>query len=123
MCGPFQIQEVEAEKWLGDLIISGGLGASVLATVEAREGKVKGACLKVAAIIKDWRAQVVGGFESGLMLWETCCLPSLLHNAGTWVEMSEAAHKKLQSLQGWFLHLLLPQGPEVPSSSLRWETS
>ena len=114
------MQEVEAEKWLGDLILLGGLGASVLATVEAREGKVKGACLKVAAIIEDWRAQVVGGFESGLMLWETCCLPSLLHNAGTWVE---AALKKLQSLQGWFLHLLLRQGPGVPSSSLLWETS
>ena len=85
----------------------GGPGASVLATIEAREGKVKGACLEVAAIIEDWRAQVAGGFVSGLMLWETCCLPSLLHNAGTWVEMPAAAVKKLNSLQGWFLRLLL----------------
>ena len=98
-CGDFVMKEVEAEKWLGDYISSGGLGASVLATVEAREGKVKGACLEVAAIVEDWRAQVAGGFESGLMLWETCCLPSLLHNAGTWVEMPAAALKKLNSLQ------------------------
>ena len=68
MCGSFEMKVVESEKWLGDLISSGGLGASVLATVEAREGKVKGACLEVAAIVEDWRAQVVGGFENGLML-------------------------------------------------------
>ena len=123
MCGSFEMKEVESEKWLGDYISSGGLGASVLATIEAREGKVKGACMEVAAIIEDWRAQVAGGFESGLMLWETCCLPSLLHNAGTWVEMPAAAVKKLNSLQGWFLRLLLRQGPGVPSSSLLWESS
>ena len=122
MCGTFKMKEVEAEKWLGDYISSGGLGASVLATVEAREGKVKGACLEVAAIVEDWRAQVAGGFESGLMLWETCCLPSLLHNAGTWVEMPATALKKLNSLQGWFLRLLLRQGPGVPSCSLLWES-
>ena len=50
------MKEVESEKWLGDLISSGGLGASVLATIKAREGKVKGACLEVAAIVEDWRA-------------------------------------------------------------------
>ena len=56
-------------------------------------------------------------------VWETCCLPSLLHNAGTWVEMPASAVKKLNSLQLWFLRLLLRQGPGVPSSSLLWESS
>ena len=42
------MKEVESEKWLISLK---GLGASVLAKIEAREGKVNGACLEVAAII------------------------------------------------------------------------
>ena len=57
------------------------------------------------------------------MLWETCCLPSLLHNCGTWVEMPATATKKLNSIQTWFLRLLLRQGPGAPTSSLLWETA
>ena len=122
MCGDVRMILAQTEKWLGDYLHTGGLAASVLETISQREGKVKGAALEIAAIVDDWRSEAVGGFETGLFLWESCCLPSLLHNAGTWVEMSTDAVKRLNSLQNWFVRLLLRQGPGSPTGSLLWET-
>ena len=82
----------------------------------------RGAALEIAAIVDDWRAALVGGFKTGLFLWESCCLPSLLYNAGSWVDMSTEAEKKGEALQTWYLRLLLRQGPGVPAGSMLWET-
>ena len=35
----------------------------------------------------------MGGMETALMLWEVCCVPSLLHGAGTWTEISSKTEK------------------------------
>ena len=75
----------------------------------------------VAAAFRD-SAQVVGSIDSALLMWEACCVPSLLAGAGTWVGISPAAERKLESLQHWFLRLMLRVGPGCPVASLRWET-
>jgi exonuclease III len=122
MCGNIETKETEADKWLGQFMSAKGLSDSVQKTVEAREGKIKGACLEIASIVEDWRSQAVGGMETALLLWEACVIPSLLSGAGTWVEMSPATERKLESLQNWFLRLILRVGPGCPVASLRWET-
>ena len=80
------------------------------------------ACLEIADVIQDWRAQVVGGIDSALLMWEACCVPSLLVGAGTWVGITPAAERRLEALQHWFLRLVLRVGPGCPPPSLRWET-
>ena len=77
------IHPKENVKWLGQIISSDGLAASVSDTVKDREGKIRGANLEIIQIINDWRSQVVGGMETALVLWESCCVSSLLHGAGT----------------------------------------
>ena len=57
MCGEFTTKEVEVDKWLGQQLSSGGLAASVEATVVAREAKTRGAGLEIADITNDWRAR------------------------------------------------------------------
>ena len=123
MCGEVMIKMVECDKWLGDYLHSDGLAASVMMTIKQREGKVKGAALEIAEIVDDWRARTVGGFKTGLFLWESCCVPSLLYNAGSWTGMSKEAEKRLDTLQGWYLRILLRQGPGAPSSAMLWEFS
>ena len=118
MCGDFETRLVESDKWLGDWLHSWGLGEPCHETIRQREGKVRGAAMEIAAIVDDWRAGVVGGFKSGFLLWEACCIPSILHNSSTWVENPEAAVKRLEALHLWFLRLLLRQGPGVPTASL-----
>ena len=120
-CGSFNTKEVQVDIWLGQQLSSLGIANSMAKTVGARKGKIKAACFEIAQIVNDWRAQAVGGMVSALFLWEACCIPSLLHGAGTWVEMSEKTEKTLNSLQQWFVRLILHVGPGAPIASLLWD--
>ena len=121
MCGSIETKEKQEDIWLGQTISSAGLADSVARTVSNKEGKIRGAGLEIGIIINDWRARDLGGMDTALMLWETCCVPSLLHGAGTWVEISKATEKKLNSLQVWFLRLVLQVGQGSPCASLLWD--
>ena len=59
--------------------------------------------------------------ETAILLWESCCISSLLHGAGTWVEMSSTTEQKLNSLQLWYIRLVLQVGPGAPVASLLWD--
>ena len=98
-CGEVIVKMTECDKWLGDYLHSGGLAASVTETIRKRDGKVRGAALEILSIVDDWRATTVGGFVSGLFLWELCCLPSLLYNAGSWTGISKEAERQTEGLQ------------------------
>ena len=63
----------------------------------------------------------MGGMESALMLWEACCIPSILHGAGTWVEMKARSVRRLNKLQNWFIRLVLQVGPGTPTPALLWD--
>ena len=108
-------------KWLGQILSTGGLAESAAATVEAREGKIRGACLEISYIVNDWRARVVGGMETALLLWELCCIPSLLHGAGTWVDISAATEKQLNKIQNWYFRLVLQVGPGASLAAMSWD--
>ena len=76
----------------------------------------------LADVVNDWRARVAGGLEVGVMLWERCCIPSLLYGAGTWVNITAGAVARLNKLQNWFLRLLLQVGQGAPLTALAWES-
>ena len=122
MCGDFETKEKENDKWLGQYLSGKSLADSVHTTVAAREGKIRGACLEIAHIVNDWRAEVVGGMETALMLWEKCIIPSLLHGAGNWLDISRATIKQLNTIQRWFLKIILQIGQGVPLAALTWES-
>ena len=122
VCGDFTTKEKQCEKWLGQQISAQGLADSVAKTVQSREGKIKAACMEIACIVNDWRARAVGGMEAALQLWEACCVPSLLHGAATWLDMSASTELKLNKLQNWFVRLVLQVGPGAPLAGLLWDT-
>ena len=43
--------------------------------------------------VKDYRAQGIGGFLTGLVLWERCAIPSLLYNCSTWAGWRSARRR------------------------------
>ena len=98
LCGLVETKEKQEDKWLGQMISSAGLADSVAKTVSDKEIKIRGACLEIGIIINDWRAIDLGGMKTALMLWETCRVPSQLHGAGTWMEISKSTEKVLNSL-------------------------
>ena len=122
MSGEVETQEKETWKWLGQIMSGKGLGDSIVQTISAREGKIRGASLEIAQICNDWRARAVGGLDTALLLWEVCVVPSLLHGCGTWVAITAAMEKRLNDLQLWFARLALQVGKGTPRAALTWET-
>ena len=94
--------------------MAGTLKESVLLTIQKRASKIRRASFEIVNIVKDYRAQRVGGFMTGLVLWESCAIPSLLYNCSTWVDMGKEALKVLNDLQDSFLRLLWGTGPGAP---------
>ena len=122
MCGSIDTKLKDKVKYLGQILSTNGLADSVAATVAAREDKILAACREIGQVISDWRAHVVGGMETALFLWESCCVPSLLNGAGTWTSISAATEKRLNAIQSNFLRQAFQTGPGSPLVSMTWDS-
>ena len=58
---------------------------------------------------------------TAVTMWERCCVPSLLHGAGTWVEITPATVRRLNATQQWYWRLIYQVGPGAPLASLSWD--
>ena len=103
--GDLDLSEKSEGAYLGDIISSGGLAASIEATIASRLAKTKGAIFETAAIMKDFRMQVVGGLQGAFDIWERAIIPSLMANSGSWVAINKSALKTLTELQNLFCRL------------------
>ena len=117
------MKEKRVDKWLGQYLSSLGLADSADETVKHQEGKLRGAVLEIAQIVNDWRSHLAGGMVTAVTLWERCCVPSLLHGAGAWVNISPETIKRLNSTQQWYWRLILQVGPGAPLVSLSWDVA
>ena len=97
--GDFQMNEKEYDIYLGDVIHSGGLAASVEATINFRIAKVKGQCYEAAAILADYRMQAIAGMAGAWDIWEKMLVPKLLANCDSWVGSLQKHYNSLDSLQ------------------------
>ena len=91
MFGNFTIKQKVSDKYLGQVLHSGGVEASATATVQERSGRIKGAAMEIRSIVEEYQMQAFGGLTAAWELWEKALLPSLLSGAGTWIgECKEA---------------------------------
>ena len=123
MFGSFEMKEKEQDLYLGDVLHSLGLAASVEATIAHRVGKVKRSMYESAAILKDWRMQCVGGMRGAWDIWEMSIIPTLLANSGSWVEISQKSIDKLDELQNLFCRLVYACPGSTPKPALRGEAA
>ena len=84
-----EMKEKAEEKYLGDIIHSGGTSTSVAETVKDRYGKIISGVFEICQVVDDARCQTVGGAKAGLELWESSYIPSLLNNCQTWIDISD----------------------------------
>ena len=122
MIGNIHTKCKDVDKYLGDMIHTDGLAASVAATVKDRTGKVKAAMYEAAAIIEDYRMQAVGGLMGAWDLWNMAIIPSLLNNSGVWTEIDEKTVLVLEELQNTYARRVLHVPLSTPKVSLRSET-
>ena len=59
--GDFPVKRKDSEKYLGQIIYSGGVRASCAATITEREGKINGAIFETKSMIEEFRMQAIGG--------------------------------------------------------------
>ena len=88
MLGSMVLKEKSVVTYLGDELSAGGLAASVEATIQTREAKVKGAIYELCALCEDYRMQVEGGMMGALDIYNTFIVSSLLNNSSVWITSS-----------------------------------
>ena len=115
------MKEKVSEKYLGDYLHCDGSGASISCTISNRQGRTILSIIETRAIIDDCRINSVGGLQAGLDIWEISILPSLLNNCQTWVNISEASIKLLETLQNNMYRTLLSVPRTCPLPSLCWD--
>ena len=121
MFGDFEMKEQESDVYLGDVLHSGGLAASVEATIKLRISKVKGQMYEVAAILADYRIQAMGGMAGAWDMWERMLVPKLLANCGSWVGSLQKHYDTLNDLQNLFCRLVYACPDSTPLPALRGE--
>ena len=85
MFGKFPVKQKISEKYLGQVLHSGGVECSAQATVMERSGKIKGASMEIKSIVEEYQMQTCGGLIAARELWERALVPSLISGAGTWL--------------------------------------
>ena len=113
------MKEKKSEAYLGDILCSEGIEASIEATIKDRAAKVKGSIYELRALIEDFRMQAVGGLRGAVDLYESCIIPSLLSNCGTWAGITEHEEKLIEEHQNLFCRTILQVPVSTPKSSLR----
>ena len=69
MFGKFPLKQRVSEKYLGQILHSGGLSDSAKATVEDRSGKIRGAAIEIKSIVEEFEMQAMGGLMAAWELW------------------------------------------------------
>jgi hypothetical protein len=110
--GDVPVKKKESDRYLGQVLHTGGLRASVEATIRDRQGKLKGAIFEVKSIVDDFRMQAISGMMAARELWERAMVPSLLSGAGTWVGASTTEIEMCNKIQDMFWRVMF----EVPES-------
>ena len=119
--GSFRMKEKESEKYLGQIIHSGGLEKSSLATVQERIGRIKGVTLEIKSIIEEFTMQALGSLMSAWILWEKALVPSLISGAGSWLGDCTKAAELCDSIQQYFWRKILSVPNSTPKIAIQAE--
>ena len=81
--GSLQCKPKQQDLYLGDVIAAKGLEASAQATINHRQGNVRGEMYEMKAIMEDFWLQAVGGMAGAIDVWELGICNKLLANGGS----------------------------------------
>ena len=116
------MKEKTSEKYLGDHIHSDGPSKSAEVTVEKRYWPTISALLEIRSILEDYRANVVGGANTGIMIFEMAVIPMLMNSAETWDQVNEVTINKIEKLQNTALQYIFSTQRTCPQPILNWDS-
>ena len=117
-----QLLRVKAkDEYLGDILHEGGLSKSARETIDKRYGRIFASIIEFSSILEDYRIDTLGGMKAGLDIIELALIPSLLHNADTWIHIDSEAELKLERLQNTMFRYLFGVPECTPKPILRFD--
>ena len=120
--GGKEILHSSVEKYLGDLIHEDGCEKSIKETVKRR---IQGLISKADEIIQIAESPVMSGLGNATIafrLYEAQIIPSLLHNAESWIGITDKIINDLQDFQDKFTRKVLRLPPSTTKAIYQWDS-
>ena len=93
---------------------------SISLTLDKRIPLVRKAIFEIKHLVEDCRSSIVGGINSGLLLWNSCIIPFLYGNSSTWMDISANDINRLVKIENLFLNMLL-NVYKCPAALMYWD--
>ena len=116
------IERSQKEKYLGDYIHEDGCEASIAETIKRRTSSLISKCAEIVQIGESSIMAGLGNSTTAFKLYEAIIIPALLHNAESWIGITEANIKELQNFQNNFIRKVLRLPKSTPKAILEWDT-
>ena len=94
----------------------------MLETVKKRIGIISHSNLDIRNIVDNTRTGSIGRLTVGFSIWETACIPALIHNSEVWVNMPKKAVTLLEKIQLKYLRVVTGVGTSCPKPILYYHT-
>ena len=120
--GGQEIHHSSVEKYLGDLIHEKGCEQSIKETVKKR---IQGLISKADEIIQIAESPIMGGLGNSTIafrLFEATIIPALLHNAESWIGITDKIIKDLQDFQDKFVRKVLRLPKSTTKALYQWDS-
>ena len=121
MMGGNIINHSQKEKYLGDIIHEKGCRESIQETINERIRKL---ISKSEEIIQLADTPMMNGFGHSRVafnLFEAQIIPCLLHNAESWIGITNKQIKQLQEFQDIFVRKVLRLAPSTTKALINWD--
>ena len=76
--------------------------------------------MEIKYLVEDSMCQPFGRIKTGLLLWESCVIPFLINNAGSWLGMKKSDIDCLTKLQHYFFSQILAI-QNCPAHAMTWD--
>ena len=116
------IKRTEKELYLGDYIHEDGCEASIAETIKRRTTSLISKCDEIIQISESSIMAGLGTSTTAFKLYEAIIIPSLLHNAASWIGITENNIKELQNFQNQFIRKVMRLPRSTPIAILEWDT-
>ena len=113
------MKESQHESYLGDEI-GKSLSESITMTIQKRTGLVKKSIFEIKSIVENYKSQMFGGIQVGMLLWEACVIPYPINNSSTWLQINQKDLNTLIKLENLFFHNILGV-QKCPSLLMSWD--
>ena len=94
----FKVNIVEAEKYLGMVICSGGMSDIIDANIEAKRKAIAPVAQKIRKLTESPMIMRIGRMKAASLLIQAQLIPKLLYGTEAWMNVSKSQYKNMEDI-------------------------